>query len=74
MPRPALGPGRGDLRPRVASNDEIRVATVLDPAPPISLDKLDPGQDDASGGLVLRKQKVAVKSSSTKKNNQKIKF
>ena len=34
----------------------------------------DPGQDDASGGLVLRKQKVAVKSSSTKKNNQKIKF
>jgi len=45
-----------------------------EPPPPISLDKLGPGTDDPSGGLVLRKSKAPVKSASNKKSAPKIKF
>ena len=67
------GAGRKRKKKRKKGDDESS-DEEREPAAPISLDKLGPGSDDLSGGLVLRKQKTAVKAPSSKKNTMKIKF
>jgi len=66
--------GRKRRKKKRKGGDDDSSDDEREPPPPITLDKLGPGTDDLSGGLVLRKSKAPAKSSSTKKSTPKIKF
>lgn len=77
-PAPAVEEGADDggrkRRKKKRKGAEDDSSDDNEPPPPLALDKLGPGTDDLSGGLVLRKTKAPVKAASNKKSAPKIKF